>query len=33
MNTYVKYSDKGLQYIRGNNTEVDLGWNGLLIST
>lgn len=33
MNTYVKYSDKGLQYVRGNNTEVDLGWNGLLIST
>ena len=33
INTYVKYSDKGLQYIRGNNTEVDLGWNGLLIST
>lgn len=33
MNAYVKYSDKGLQYIRGNNTEVDLGWNGLLIST
>ena len=33
LNTYVKYSDKGLQFVSGNHTAVDLGWNGLLIST
>jgi hypothetical protein len=33
MTSYVKYSDKGLQYIEGERTAVDLGWNGLLIST
>ena len=33
LNTYVKYSDKGLQFISNNHTAVDLGWNGLLIST
>ena len=30
---YVRYSDKGLQYIDNDFTAVDLGWNGLLIST
>ena len=33
LNTYVRYSDKGLQFISHNHTTVDLGWNGLLIST
>ena len=33
LSKYVKYSDKGLQYVDGDNTIVDLGWNGLLIST
>lgn len=33
LNTYVKYSQHGLQYISGDRTVVDLGWNGLLIST
>ena len=33
MTTYVKYSQHGLQYIQGAATIVDLGWNGLLIST
>lgn len=33
LTTYVKYSDKGLQFITGDYTSVDLGWNGLLIST
>ena len=33
MNSYVKYSDKGLQYVEGDRIAVDLGWNGLLIST
>ena len=32
MKSYVKYSDKGLQYISGDNAAVDLGWDGLLIS-
>jgi hypothetical protein len=39
-NTYVRYSDKGLQFVSGkksdgkqDNVMVDLGWNGLLIST
>lgn len=33
LNTYVKYSQHGLQYVSGERTAVDLGWNGLLIST
>lgn len=33
LSRYVRYSDKGLQYIDGEFTAVDLGWNGLLIST
>lgn len=33
LNTYVHYSDKGLQFIANNQIVVDLGWNGLLIST
>lgn len=33
LNTYVRYSDKGLQFVSGKHTAVDLGWNGLLIST
>ena len=33
LNTYVRYSDKGLQFVSGEHTAVDLGWNGLLIST
>lgn len=33
LNSYVKYSDKGLQFISNSRTAVDLGWNGLLIST
>lgn len=33
LNTYVRYSDKGLQFVSGDHTAVDLGWNGLLIST
>ena len=33
LNTFVRYSDRGLQFIQGNHTAVDLGWNGLLIST
>ena len=32
-NTYVRYSDKGLQFINNEHVDVDLGWNGLLIST
>ena len=32
-NTYVRYSDKGLQFINNEHIGVDLGWNGLLIST
>lgn len=39
-NVYVKYSSKGLQFVSGkksdgeqDNVMVDLGWNGLLIST
>ena len=31
--TYVKYSDSGLQFVDNDHVEVDLGWNGLLIST
>ena len=33
LNTYVRYSDRGLQFVSGEHTAVDLGWNGLLIST
>lgn len=33
LNTYVRYSDRGLQFINGEHVAVDLGWNGLLIST
>ena len=33
LNTFVRYSDRGLQFIQGEHTAVDLGWNGLLIST
>ena len=33
LSRYVRYSDKGLQYIDNDFTAVDLGWNGLLIST
>ena len=33
INKYVHYSDKGLQYVDNKHTAVDLGWNGLLIST
>ena len=33
LSTYVKYSQDGLQYIQGDYTVVDLGWNGLNIST
>lgn len=33
LNKYVRYSDKGLQYVDNDFTVVDLGWNGLLIST
>ena len=33
LNKYVRYSDKGLQYVDDGFTAVDLGWNGLLIST
>lgn len=33
LNKYVRYSDKGLQYVDNDFTAVDLGWNGLLIST
>ena len=33
LNTFVRYSDKGLQFVSGSTTAVDLGWNGLLIST
>lgn len=32
LNSYVRYSDKGIQYISSEHTAVDLGWNGLLIS-
>lgn len=32
-NTYVRYSDKGLQYIDNGNTMVDLGWGGLVINS
>jgi hypothetical protein len=32
-NTYVRYSDKGLQYIDNGDTIVDLGWNGLAINS
>ena len=32
-NTYVRYSDKGLQYLDDGFTAVDLGWNGLAINT
>lgn len=32
-NTYVKYSDKGLQYLDNGFVAVDLGWNGLEINT
>lgn len=33
LNTFVRYSDNGLQFISDNRTAVNLGWNGLLIST
>lgn len=33
LTSYVRYSDKGLQFVSGDFTAVDLGWNGLLIST
>lgn len=33
LNTYVHYSDKGLQFFSNGYATVDLGWNGLLIST
>lgn len=33
MSKYVHYSDQGLQYIDNEQIAVDLGWNGLLIST
>lgn len=33
LTSYVRYSEKGLQYINGDHTVVDLGWNGLLIDT
>lgn len=33
LNTYVRYSDRGLQFVSGEHTAVDLGWKGLLIST
>jgi hypothetical protein len=32
LNTYVRYSQDGLQYIANGFTAVDLGWNGLQIS-
>lgn len=32
-NTYVRYSDKGLQYIDNGNTMVDLGWGGLVVNS
>ena len=32
-NTYVKYSDKGLQYLDNGFTAVDLGWDGLAINS
>ena len=32
-NTYVRYSDKGLQYLDNGFVAVDLGWNGLEINT
>lgn len=31
--TYVRYSDKGLQFIDNGFTAVDLGWNGLAINS
>lgn len=31
LNSYVRYSEKGLQYIIGDTACVDLGWNGLFI--
>ena len=33
LSTYVKFSQYGVQYIDNGYTAVDLGWNGLLIST
>ena len=33
LSTYVRYSDEGLQFQQGSLTVVDLGWNGLNIST
>lgn len=33
LNNYVRYSNQGLQFVSGEHTAVDLGWNGLLIST
>ena len=33
LNTYVHYSDKGLQFFSDGYATVDLGWKGLLIST
>ena len=32
-NTYVRYSDKGLQYLDNGFVAVDLGWNGLMINS
>lgn len=32
LSTYVRYSQDGLQYVKGNFTAVDLGWNGLNIA-
>jgi hypothetical protein len=32
-NTYVHYSDKGLQYLDNGFVAVDLGWNGLAINS
>ena len=33
LSQYVRYSENGLQYVNNEHTTVDLGWNGLLIST
>ena len=33
LTTYVRFSQHGVQYINSDHTAVDLGWNGLLIST
>jgi len=32
LNSYVRYSDKGIQYIDNGVSSVDLGWEGLAIN-